>query len=422
MTGTTIPHVTVSITEAIDITDVTSGTIGGDGVLDKLLSTMTEHLTAQYEKRRITGVEYATLYLGAYQTTLQQALALTAAKEIQAYEIKNLDWEAKLKEAQYSLAVKQLEAATYELSTKTPIEVSNLTKQGLSIEADIALKGTQNDTAVYVLGTQLPLEVANLTKQGNILTAEASQKAKDLEISTYQLATRLPIETANLTKQGTLLDIEVTQKAKELDIATYELSTKLPAEVASINKQTDLYERKRLTEVAQLDGTAIGATSVLGVQHSLITAQKDGFARDAEQKVAKIMLDTWVTRVNNDIGEQNNSNLLKDNNLGAVVTKMFTGIGVTTVEGPNVLAAPVITHSNTTSTGTILSWPEVAPGGDVIGFYVYKDWALFATIGLVTSHIITGLTPATTYDFKVRARDAIGGTSLFSNTRIVTTL
>ena len=148
MTGTTIPHVTVEITEAINITDVTTGVIDGTGVLDKLLTTMTAHLTAQYEKRRITGVEYATLYLGAYQATLQQALTLTLAKETQAYEIKNLDWEAKLKEAQYNLAVKQLEAATYELNTKTPIEVSNLTKQGI------------------------------------LLAAEATQKAKDLEIST----------------------------------------------------------------------------------------------------------------------------------------------------------------------------------------------------------------------------------------------
>lgn len=229
MTGTTIPHVTVSITEAIDITDVTTGVIGGDGVLDKLLSTMTEHLTAQYEKRRITGVEYATLYLGAYQATLQQALALTLAKETQAYEIKNLDWEAKLKEAQYNLAVKQLEIATYELTVKAPAEVSNLVKQGLNTD-----------------------------------------------------------------------------------------------------KQTELYERKRLTEVAQLDGTGILTGSVLDSQKVLLAAQTLGLEKDAKQKVAKLMLDTWATRSTiNDAADPNPTNKLGDDKIGLVVTNLCNSVGIT---------------------------------------------------------------------------------------------
>lgn len=229
MTGTTIPHVTVKITEAIDITDVTTGIIDGDGVLDKLLSTMTEHLTAQYEKRRITGVEYATLYLGAYQATLQQALTLTLAKETQAYEIKNLDWEAKLKEAQYNLAVKQLEIATYELTDKAPAEVSNLVKQGLNTD-----------------------------------------------------------------------------------------------------KQTELYERKRLTEVAQLDGTGILSGSVLDSQKVLLAAQTLGLEKDAKQKVAKLMLDTWATRSTiNDAADPNPSNKLGDDKIGLVVSNLCASVGIT---------------------------------------------------------------------------------------------
>ena len=243
MTGTTIPHVTVSITEAIDITDVTTGVIDGDGVLDKLLSTMTEHLTAQYEKRRITGVEYATLYLGAYQATLQQALALTLAKETQAYEIKNLDWEAKLKEAQYNLAVKQLEIATYELANKVPLEI------------------------------------------------------------------------ALLTKEGTLKDLEAIL---------------ITANTVSTDKQTELYERKRLTEVAQLDGTGILSGSVLDSQKLLLAAQTLGLEKDAKQKVAKLMLDTWATRSTiNDAADPNPTNKLGDDKIGLVVTNLCGSVGIT---------------------------------------------------------------------------------------------
>ena len=378
MTGTTIPHVTVSITEALNITDVTTGVIDGTGVLDKLLTTMTAHLTAQYEKRRITGVEYATLYLGAYQATLQQALALTLAKETQAYEIKNLDWEAKLKEAQYNLAVKQLEAATYELNTKTPIEVdnlskegvilakqasnldidaalknkeldtatynlttrlpvevANLTKQGLSTEAETALKTTQNATAAYVLSTQLPAEVVNLTKQGLLITAQTAMSTKELETATYNLTNRVPAEVAGITKQNTLLDGQATLQTKEgtlKDLEATLVATKTTGEVAntaSTNKQTELYERKRLTEVAQLDGTGILPGSVLDSQRDLLEAQTLGLERDAKQKVAKQMLDAWVARSTiNDVADPSFVNKIRDQEVGAAVGALFDSIGL----------------------------------------------------------------------------------------------
>lgn len=342
MTGTTIPHVTVSITEAIDITDVTTGVIGGDGVLDKLLSTMTEHLTAQYEKRRITGVEYATLYLGAYQATLQQALALTLAKETQAYEIKNLDWEAKLKEAQYNLAVKQLEAATYELNTKTPIEVDNLSKEGVilakqasNLDIDAALKNKELDTATYNLTTRLPVEVANLTKQGLSTEAETALKTTQNATAAYVLSTQLPAEVAGITKQNTLLDGQATLQTKDgtlKDLEATLVTAKTVTETATANstdKQTELYERKRLTEVAQLDGTGILSGSVLDSQRDLLEAQTLGLERDAKQKVAKQMLDAWVSRSTiNDVADPSFVNKIRDQEVGAAVTALFASINL----------------------------------------------------------------------------------------------
>lgn len=299
MTGTTIPHVTVSITEALDITDVTTGIIDGTGVLDKLLTTMTAHLTAQYEKRRITGVEYATLYLGAYQTTLQQALVLTAAKEIQAYEIKNLDWEAKLKEAQYNLAVKQLEIATYELTNKTPVEVDNLTKQGLLITSQTALADKELETATYNLTNRIPAEVAGITKQNTLLDGQATLQ----------------------TKEVTLKDLEATLTTAKTVTET--------ATANSTDKQTELYERKRLTEVAQLDGTGILPGSVLDSQRDLLEAQTLGLERDAKQKVAKQMLDVWVARSTIiDTADVSPINRVRDEEVGAAVGALFGSIGL----------------------------------------------------------------------------------------------
>ena len=50
-------------------------TITGNGVFDTLMSTVNTHLDSQFKLGRITGTDYATVYLGALQATVEQAVA-----------------------------------------------------------------------------------------------------------------------------------------------------------------------------------------------------------------------------------------------------------------------------------------------------------------------------------------------------------
>ncbi len=55
--------------------------VTGDGVFDDLMETVTAHLEAQFKLGRITGNDYATVYLGALQATTQQAVAYILGQE-----------------------------------------------------------------------------------------------------------------------------------------------------------------------------------------------------------------------------------------------------------------------------------------------------------------------------------------------------
>ena len=73
---------------AISISDLTSNistdseyNVTGDGVFDKLMETVNAHLDAQFKLGRITGTDYATVYLGALQATVQQAVAYILGQE-----------------------------------------------------------------------------------------------------------------------------------------------------------------------------------------------------------------------------------------------------------------------------------------------------------------------------------------------------
>ena len=60
---------------------VTNNVVTGTGVFDDLMEAVTTHLEAQYQLGRITGTDFATVYLGAMQSALQQSVAYTIGQE-----------------------------------------------------------------------------------------------------------------------------------------------------------------------------------------------------------------------------------------------------------------------------------------------------------------------------------------------------
>lgn len=77
--------------------------------------------------------------------------------------------------------------------------------------------------------------------------------------------------------------------------------------------------------------------------------------------------------------------------------------------------------SNITQTTCTLTWGPSTDNVGVTGYEVFQGTTNLGTV-TGTSANITGMTAATTYSFKVRARDAAGNTSAFSNPVNVTTL
>jgi len=60
---------------------VTNNVVTGSGVFDDLMEAVTTHLEAQFQLGRITGGDFATVYLGAMQSALQQSVAYAIGLE-----------------------------------------------------------------------------------------------------------------------------------------------------------------------------------------------------------------------------------------------------------------------------------------------------------------------------------------------------
>ncbi len=72
---------------------------------------------------------------------------------------------------------------------------------------------------------------------------------------------------------------------------------KTTSEIALLTQKTDT-EKAQILDIVN----TLSVVGVIGKQKLLFTAQTDGFARDAEQKALKIMLDVYAVQRTTDIG------------------------------------------------------------------------------------------------------------------------
>ena len=238
---------------AINVSDLTKGTVSGDGIFDKLMQATKAHLDDEYSKNRIKGPEYSTVYLGALQAVMDRSLQFLLSQQ------------------------------------KVDLEAQLMSEQITTEQAQQAILGEQ----------ELNLQ------------AERTKIIADTALITAQ--------EANAITQNTVLIAQECKLRAEFD--------QLEQMVLKTVAETALLAQKKVTETSQTAGTGVDADSVVGKQKALYQAQTDGFARDGEQKAAKLFIDTWnVRRTTQEATDANAVNKLNDDFVGRAVQKLLEGI------------------------------------------------------------------------------------------------
>ena len=125
-----------------------------------------------------------------------------------------------------------------------------------------------------------------------------------------------------------VLNAEVENRVLEAQVcklkAEYDL---LLEQRLKTTEETGLLAQKKITEKAQTVGAGVDEDSVVGRQKMLYRAQTDGFKRDAEQKAAKLLVDTWNVRRTTDEGTvADSTNMLNDATIGRAISKLLAGV------------------------------------------------------------------------------------------------
>lgn len=280
----------------VTLADLTDGTLEGSGVFDSLMRSNKAHLESEYSKGRIKGAEYATVYLGSLTQVMNTSLQFLLSKD-------KLTLESQLLEKQVLLAQAELDNAAAKLA---------------QIQAQTQLIDQQR--------TNLVAEALNIPKQGLLIDAnknQVTQQTANLLSQKAQIETETSLTTQKIANAVIEADVLTATKCKlqaEFDL--------LQENLLKSAQETALLTWKVNTEKAQTIALGVDTDSVVGKQKILYGAQADGFARDAEQKAAKLLIDTWNTRrATDDATAANTDNKLNDVYIGQVVTKLLAGVG-----------------------------------------------------------------------------------------------
>lgn len=294
----------------ITINDLTLTTLDGTGVFDVLMRATKAHLDSEFEKNRIRGPEYSTVYLGSLESVMRTSLEFLLQNQ-------RIALEAQLLEQQVTLAQVEVQKANAELL----IVQANLDK----IPLEIAHLGAQT-TLVGQQYNNLVAEKLNIPKQGEVIDAQKAQIAQQtLNLVSEELGidarTSLTNKQAdNAVIEGTVLTAQQCKLAAEFD--------NLILQKNRVTAETALLIQKNATEKAQTTALGVDADSILGRQKGLYQAQTEGFARDAEQKAAKLLAETWNVRRTTDEGTvADGTNMLSDAVIGRAINKMLAGVG-----------------------------------------------------------------------------------------------
>lgn len=309
----------------ITVSDLTLTTLDGTGIFDVLMRATKTHLESEYSKNRIRGPEYATVYLGSVDSVMRTSMEFLLQRQRVALEAELMAQQVLVAQAEVQKANAMVQVALAEVDkTRLEVEILRLNKDKIPFE--IAHLQAQT-TMVGQQTANLAAEALNIPKQGTVLTNQAAHLAQQTtnlvseELSIDAKTALMTQQTSNAVIEGTVL---TAQKCK-LD-AEYDHIMGQTTKAAS---ETALLAQKKVTEQAQVSDVGVSDNSVIGKQKLLYAAQADGFKRDAEQKAATILVDSWkVRRSTDETGTLANiDNKLTDPDIGRVVTKLLAGVG-----------------------------------------------------------------------------------------------
>lgn len=166
--------------------DLTTKVVNGTGIFDELMTAANAHLDSQFKNERITGTQYAEVYLGQLQAVLANAVQFLIERDKTYLNNLLINAQIELANKQAELAEKQIEQADKQLELlEKQIEFqqaqSDLARQKIKTEIAQISDTVDNIAVGGVIGAQ----VALYKQQRESFLRDAEQKSLKILADTW---------------------------------------------------------------------------------------------------------------------------------------------------------------------------------------------------------------------------------------------
>ncbi len=187
--------------------DLTTQTVDGTGTFDVLMKGLKAHLQQEYEKSRITGAEYAKVYIALTEAAMGQAVQFLINRE-SSY------WGAIVAQQQALAAQAQVITARVQLET-AKVQFYGIKAEALNNQAAYALTKMKLSTesigyciAKYNLDNMLPAQLAGVNEQKEAQRAQTMDTRSD----------GITAVTGQIGKQKALYDQQITSYQRDSEV------------------------------------------------------------------------------------------------------------------------------------------------------------------------------------------------------------
>jgi hypothetical protein len=335
----------------IQITDVTNGSVQtdpssgsqtwlGTGVFDKLVEAVNKNIELQYMEGRITGSDYANVYLGSMQAVLAQATQFVLQEKVTEAQIADINAGLLLKQQQLvNLQDELVTAAKQRLVMDKDIEFKDEQIESLNIEDgikqakhedDLLTSGLQRQQITAQTSEVLDSTVRANTQLTDALLTSGEQRIgmqKDNEVKTEQVLMsvfeREFIQPKNLEKinsdivltsaqiTGIQKDNEV--KSEQVLMSAFEREFIQPKNLASIEKDIEIKERSTVIQEQQ------NTLQLVLMNEEIETANKQQVLLDTEEAAKQYEVDNILpanlASINKDVEVKERSTVVQETQL-----------------------------------------------------------------------------------------------------------
>jgi hypothetical protein len=223
----------------VEVDSVTNSS--GTGVFDKLMESVNRNIEEQYVDNRITGSDYANVYLGSLQAVLTQSIQFVLQEQLTEAQVASTIADNTLKAKQIELADIDKQLKQFELDFLIP-------EQLIKIQEEIDILQTQ-DSELLLNGVKDRLlkdaDISMKDKQEDLVDSQIVGSGFDNTLKSEQALMgeyeRTTVQPKNLEKTEEEIDILQTQDSEMLLNGVKDRLLK-DADISMKSKQEDLVD------------------------------------------------------------------------------------------------------------------------------------------------------------------------------------